>query len=533
MARRASMTPNRIPTALLYLRVSREDQARDGISIDVQLTECRRYAARQGWVLGTEYQDIMAGTRDDRPRYQALLTECRRLRAAGQPVVVVVAALDRFGRRLLERVRCREELKALDVPVHSVREGGEVSDLVANVLAAVAQEETRRLGERVSAAKQHLIETGWHPGGHVRWGYRLRDATSAERAAGAPQRVVEVDPLTAPYVQEAFERVARGESIRSVARWAQHLSPAARGRRALGHSAFSELLSAPVYIGRPYHGDPDVLRRPVGRWPALLSEDLWVRVQERIAGHARRPHQSSGRHLLTGFVRCPKCGSRMSAHPGSQGRSYRFVCDVVRAGANAPRADCRCAVLMPAIEAGTLAEVASNIELVAASDPGLQRAIRQAWRSLQEPSALAAGTARRRQLERVVAQAKKRLTDAALLLVDGVLDRDGYDLARAQAQADLDAASAELAQFQAPPPPPTLPPLDAILREVGGWAAALESAEVPVQRQMLDALVEHIVPVRVGRGRYQVEITWTSLGVAIRQLAAFLADEAEALNRAS
>src|SRR5436853_51281 len=84
-------------------------------------------------------------SRDDRPDYQRLLADVRGLRAQGQPVVVVVAALDRFGRRLLERVRSREELKALGVSVHSVREGGEVSDLVANVLAAVAQEEVRRL----------------------------------------------------------------------------------------------------------------------------------------------------------------------------------------------------------------------------------------------------------------------------------------------------------------------------------------------------------------------------------------------------
>ena len=46
-------------------------------------------------------------------------------------MAVVVAALDRFGRSILERIRSREELKRLGVPTHSVREGGEgVSDLV-------------------------------------------------------------------------------------------------------------------------------------------------------------------------------------------------------------------------------------------------------------------------------------------------------------------------------------------------------------------------------------------------------------------
>src|SRR5438445_442003 len=82
--------------------------------------------------------------REDRPQYQSLLSAVRRLHTTGNHVVVVVAALDRFGRRLLERVRCREELKGLGVATYSVRDGGEVSDLVANILGSVAQEEVRR-----------------------------------------------------------------------------------------------------------------------------------------------------------------------------------------------------------------------------------------------------------------------------------------------------------------------------------------------------------------------------------------------------
>src|SRR5215211_6933060 len=169
-----------VTTALVYTRVSSEEQAREGVSLDAQLMECRRYAAQHGWVLGPEFQDVLSGKRDDRPAYQALLAEVRRLRAEGQPVVVLVFRLDRLGRRILERVRCREELKTLGVPVHSVREGGEVSDLVANILASVAEEEIRTLGERVSVAKQHIAAGGWYVGGRAPWGYRMRPATAEE-----------------------------------------------------------------------------------------------------------------------------------------------------------------------------------------------------------------------------------------------------------------------------------------------------------------------------------------------------------------
>jgi hypothetical protein len=93
------------------------------------------------------------------PRVEELLGQVAMLRAS-QPLdrlawAEAYAELDRLGRRVLERVRLREEMKAIGVPLHSVREGGEVSDLEATILAGVAEDEIARLGERVSASKQH------------------------------------------------------------------------------------------------------------------------------------------------------------------------------------------------------------------------------------------------------------------------------------------------------------------------------------------------------------------------------------------
>src|SRR5262249_54083453 len=90
--------------ALPYRRVSGDDQERDGVSLPDQERTCREYVARHGWVLGQEFKDVLKGTRDDRPGYQALLGEVRRLRAERQPIVVVVTALDRFGRHLMEQL---------------------------------------------------------------------------------------------------------------------------------------------------------------------------------------------------------------------------------------------------------------------------------------------------------------------------------------------------------------------------------------------------------------------------------------------
>jgi DNA invertase Pin-like site-specific DNA recombinase len=495
-------------TALVYTRVSSDEQQRDGISLDVQLGDCRRYAAERAWLLDREYQDVLSGTRDDRPQYQALLDAARHLRAAGQEVVVVVWRLDRFGRRVLERVRCREELKQLGVAVHSVREGGEVSDLVANILASVAEEEVRQISERVSAAKQHVMATGWHPGGRPTWGFANRLATAEERAQGAPQCVLALDESTAPYARELFERVAAGTSVRQASLWAAQLPAPLRADRTLAHSAIRLMLRSPTYIAR--------IRRdgPPCHWPALVDLDTWDRVQTYLEDHRILAHQASRRYLLTGFIRCPQCGRRPRGGQ-SGGRSRGYGCR------GTPAAWCGYTVRpAEAIEQPVLTSVATLLDQIVGTAPGLSRELQRRWDALRHPPDTSPTQAQQERLARVMAQARQRLTRAAVLFADGDIDKAGYELLRDQARADLDAATAEAERLSPAAPPLALPPLATVLHELGRWGTVLAAADVGAQRDVLHALVAHVTPCRAGRGRYRAEITWTPLGLALHALAA-------------
>jgi len=343
-----------VTTALIYTRVS-SDAQRDGASLDVQLRECRQYAASMGWAIGEEYTDIASGKRDDRPRYQEMLAAIRLMTTDGRRPTVIAWRLDRLGRRILERVQRREELKRLGCETHSATEGGMVSDITANVLAAVAEEETRVLSERVRGARRQLRKRGWHPVGGPAWGYRWRDATPDERARGAPVKVLEPDPATAPYVIEAFQRVASSETVRRVASWISGLPEVARGGRALAYPAVRKALRSPLYAGRferpdSETGGGDGSDRARGQWSILVDECLWQRVQERMAGHARLPKQASGRYLLTGFLRCSGCGSRM-AGGRRDGESDRYVCSGQQLGSSAPDLNCRMSAAVPPVDA--------------------------------------------------------------------------------------------------------------------------------------------------------------------------------------
>ncbi len=513
-----------LTTALIYTRVSREEQAKDGISLDAQLAESRRYAARQGWVLGTEYQDVMTGTRDDRPQYQALLAEVRRLRGEGQAVAVVVAALDRLGRKLLERVRARDELKAMGVATHSVREGGEVSDLVSNILASVAQEESRRLGERVRAVRTHMISNGWHPVGRAPWGYLWRDATEEERAQGAPKKVLDLDEAAAPYVRETFARVAdSGEAVRQVTRWLMHLPPSARAGRALGIFALRHVVRATVYVGRPEMPGVEVFHRPQGRWPALVDPDTWQRAQERLDLHRRIPRQASGAYLLTGFIRCsdPRCGARMQGYSsGPNGRTKRrYRCQSERQGASAAVVACPATVMVSAVDDAVVDRVSSVMAVLTAIDPEMMPMVRKEWRALEHPPQAADAQRRVRQAEADAEQARARIRRATDLYVDEKIGKNGYDDKCERERAVIVQADAERLRWLDAKPARPLPLLDVALRRAGGWDKALRAFDVPAQRTVLAELVSAVRAYRVGIGKYRVEVDWTPEGEVLRDAA--------------
>lgn len=512
-----------IPTALIYTRVSSEDQSKDGMSLPAQLANCRRYVANHGASIGNEYQDVMKGTRDDRPQYQEMLSEVRRLRQSKQQVMVVVAALDRFGRTLLESIRSREEFKSLGVSVHSVRDGGELSDLVANVLTSVAQEEVRRLSERVSTVREHARAIGWYAPGRVPWGYRFREASDQERREGSPKSVLEIDHTAAPYVVEAWRRVASGESVRRVASWVASLPSEILGGRNLDYSSIRRMFDSPTYIARRRPRGGDVLELPTSRWPALIEDDLWVRAKSEIAGHVRLPHQATGRYLLTGLVRCPFCGGRTAGVRNTPGpnnaRHSSYRCMASLGGSFTPGRSCQASLSSKTVDAYVLAQASELLETVLTASQDRKNDLRRAYQALAYP-AESADQPKIRQLERIASKAQETLRKAARALVDGDIDRDTYNMARDESKSELDAAEAELSRLRGNQQPVgTFPDLDSVVADAGGWSVLLMAGETLERREILFHLIERVQPTRISPGKYHFEIVWTDLGEILWKLA--------------
>jgi DNA invertase Pin-like site-specific DNA recombinase len=521
-----SAIPRQSPTdeqviAHYYTRVSSDEQAEDGLSHEQQPERCLGYIGRQPtWVAGEHFQDVLSGRKDNRHEYQRMLLTIRGIALTGQPQALVVPAFDRLGRNVEERVRAYKELQALGVPLHGIRETGVVPELIYNILASVAQEETRLLSVRVREINDGLAAHGWHTVGSVAWGYRWRPSTEAEKGAGAPKSVLEPHPLEAPYVREAFERYAAGESVRGVARWVAGLPAEVRGDRNMNYGVVHKLLRAPVYVARPGGADlkaadpAAVLERPVGRWEQLVTDETWRRAARQAVSARRMPKQASGSYPLTGLLRCFRCGSRMSGRarpvPGRPARR-EYVCHAsLTLGAALAGQGCYATVGAEVIEARVLGTVREVLEV--AARPRTRERVAKALAAREQAEATAGGRDRLPVLEAARQKARKRIAGASKLLIDGVLDREAYDITRAELSAELMALDAEIERLRQTTARVEPISLDALLRGVSGWADAIERADPAALREALGVLLEYVEPVKLGRGVYEARPVWTGVG---------------------
>ncbi len=135
-----------------YVRVSSEEQARSGLGLEAQRETIAAEAARRGWEV-TWIEDAGHSARTlRRPGVAHALS----LLASHQADVLVVAKLDRLSRSVQDFSATMDTarkqgwaLVALDLGVDTTTPAGE---LVANVMAAVAQWERRVIGVRTSEA---------------------------------------------------------------------------------------------------------------------------------------------------------------------------------------------------------------------------------------------------------------------------------------------------------------------------------------------------------------------------------------------
>ena len=97
---------------VVYARVSTED----GQDTASQVRVCREYAERHGYTVHQVYEDYASAVNfRGRKAWRAMLADLKRWHPRTRPKGVLIYALDRAARSLLDYVTIKEQLRLLDV----------------------------------------------------------------------------------------------------------------------------------------------------------------------------------------------------------------------------------------------------------------------------------------------------------------------------------------------------------------------------------------------------------------------------------
>jgi site-specific DNA recombinase len=292
----------------IYIRVSTDEQAQHGFSLDDQKERLESYCMSQGW---TDYRfyidDGYTGTNMDRPALKRMLKHV----SEGKIQVVLVYRLDRLGRKqkdvlyLLEDVfeKSNVAFKSSTEPFDTATPLGKA---MLGIIAVFAQLERDTIIERTTSGRRQRVKKGMWYGGRIPFGY------SWNKDAGE----LEVVPEEAELVTKAFSMFLQGHSYLSIADWLASRTKA----RVFDHSVVRDMLQRPIYTGRMNNAG-DLVE---GKHEAIIDTFTFDRVQKEMVKR-KEGRSPMGDYLLSGMLRCGVCGGQV-IHVFSKrhGKTYEY-----------------------------------------------------------------------------------------------------------------------------------------------------------------------------------------------------------------
>ena len=288
--------------AVIYARYSSDSQREE--SIEGQLRECTAFAEKNGITVLRHYIDrAYSAKTDNRPEFQNMIKD------SGKRLfdIVIVWKLDRFARNRYDSARYKATLKKNGVKVVSateiISEGAE-GIILESVLEGYAEYYSADLSEKVIRGMTDNALKCKFNGGMMPIGYVI-DA----------EQHFQIDPLTAPFVLEAFKRYDGGETISSIMNWLNEQGLTNTRGQKMTFNSVGHILHNRRYIGEFRYRDVVV---PDGI-PAIVPQDLFDRVQEKLAKNKKAParHKAEDDYLLTTKLFCGCCGAYLCGESGT------------------------------------------------------------------------------------------------------------------------------------------------------------------------------------------------------------------------
>ena len=301
--------------AVIYARYSSDNQREE--SIEGQIRECTAFAEKNGITILRHYIDrAFSAKTDNRPEFQNMIKD------SGKRLfdMIIVWKLDRFARNRYDSARYKATLKKNGVKVVSATEvisDGAEGIILESVLEGYAEYYSADLSEKVVRGMTENALKSKYNGGTRPIGYLIDN-----------DQYFQIEPLTAPFVREAFQRYDEGATMTAIRDWLNEQGIKNTRGQKMTYNSVQHLLNNRRYIGEYTYRDVVV---PDGI-PAIVPQDLFDRVQEKLAKNKKAParHKAEDEYLLTTKLFCGYCGAYLcgesgTSHTGNVHHYYKCV----------------------------------------------------------------------------------------------------------------------------------------------------------------------------------------------------------------
>ena len=279
----------------LYIRVSTEDQAREGFSLPEQEKRLRAMCEYKGYEIYKLYKDagISAKTGNYRPAFEELLQDIREKKCN----TIVVLKLDRLTRSVFDLegiMRFLEENNAyLDCANEEINTTNSSGKLVARMLTSVSQNEIERTSERTKFGLVGAIKEGHIPGKNP-LGYK-RDG-----------KKLVIDPLTKDIVKRIYDLYFEGKSYSNIATIFNQEE--VLGKTNWRDTGILRIISNEIYKGDFVSGK--TFNKPVyyeNIVEPIVSRELWENCQVQKKKN-QKSYMRTQTYIFLQKLKCPKCG---------------------------------------------------------------------------------------------------------------------------------------------------------------------------------------------------------------------------------
>ena len=340
--------------AVGYVRVSTEEQAKEGTSLESQKDKIEKYCDLQEWELINIYCDAgISGGSLNRPQ----LNKLRKDAVDGKFDIIVFSKLDRLGRNsrdihnLFYEMKEESNVDIICTNDPSLNTNGPMGSFMVSILAAISELEKTTIWERMSDG----IKRKWHSGKQV-----VGDLPYGYRRGNSPNRVIEIDEMAADIYKKIVDSyLIKRMSVRSIADMlnkegimtpsAEKAKKANEKRRmekksqkeSLGsarwdHTSILKLLKNPAYKGEAVLNKKKRIWENGGKngryccavpedktrdewitvkFPPLISSEKWDQIQKRRDNQKIMPKrvykEYEDHFILDGMVYCGICGTKM------------------------------------------------------------------------------------------------------------------------------------------------------------------------------------------------------------------------------